>query len=205
MLNNKYTISEDYNSFLWLPAKTASTTIGWIFTHFNFYSCRFDRENNIFVKEDNVIHHFGHTLLLPPNHHNMIFISSTRHPYDRVLSFYKAFGIQRTDNISSKEGFKWYFENHIMNEGSLFLQSKKMTEDRIPDYFIRAENMYEDFLKIPFVQNSKLNHSGILEEMCQKKLNNSQKLELETYLTSEIKDIIYQSFKKEFDLLGYSK
>lgn len=203
MSNNKYTISEDYNSFLWLPARTASTTVSWIFTHFNFYTGRF--ENNEFIKEENLIHHFGHILLLPPNNHNMIFISSTRHPYDRALSFYKAFGVQRTENISSKEGFEWYFKNFIMKEGSLFLQGLKLTEDRLPDYFIRAEFMYEDLLKIPFVRNSKLNQCGILEDMCQRRLNNSEPRELETYLTPEIKETIYKTFKKQFELLGYSQ
>lgn len=202
-LNNKYTISEDYNSFLWLPAKTASTTIGWIFTHFNFYTGRF--ENDKFLKEDNVIHHFGHILLLPPNNHNMIFICSTRHPYDRALSFYKSFGVQRTEGISSKEGFEWYFENFLMEEHSLFLQSVKSTEGRMPDYFIRAENMYEDLIDIPFVKNSKLNKCEILKDMCDRKLNNSEPRELETYLTPKIKEKIYTRFKKHFELLGYSQ
>lgn len=203
MSNNKYTISEDYNSFLWLPAKTASTTLGWIFTHFNFYSGRYESGN--FIKEDNVIHHFGHILLLPPKNQDMIFICSTRHPYDRALSFYKSFGVQRTGGFPTKEGFEWYFRNFIMEEHSLYLQSLKMIGNRMPDYFIRAENMYEDLIKIPFVKNSKLNNCGILIDMCNKKLNNTESTELETYLTSEIKEKIYTRFKKHFDLFGYSQ
>ena len=203
MSNNKYTISEDYNSFLWLPAKTASTTLGWVFTHFNFYTGNF--KNGNFVKEDNVIHHFGHILLLPPKNRDMIFVCSTRHPYDRALSFYKSFGIPRTGGVPSKEGFEWYFKNFIMEEHSLFLQSVKTTEDRMPDYFVRAENMYEDLIEIPFVRNSKLNKCDILKDMCERKLNNSEPLELGIYMTDEIKEIIYTRFKKHFDVLGYSQ
>lgn len=199
MSNNKYTISEDYNTFLWLPARTASTTLSWIFTHFNFYTGRFEDEK--FVREDNVIHHFGHVLLYPPNHRNMTFLYSTRHPYDRALSFYNAFGINRPDN----QGFKWYFENFLMKEYSLYFQSLKIREDRIPDYFIRAEKMYEDLLKIPFIKNSKLHKCGLLEDMCKRKLNSSDPNESENFLTPEIKDTIYKTFKKQFDLFGYSK
>jgi hypothetical protein len=65
--------------------------------------------------------------------------------------------------------------------------------------------MYEDYLKIPFIKNSKLVSCGILEEMCEKKINDHLSYDSSDYYTEEIKEKVYSFMKIEFESFGYSK
>jgi hypothetical protein len=68
------------------------------------------------------------------------------------------------------------------------------------------ENAYEDYIKIPFVNDSILNKSGVLKEIIQKKLNETYtKVNKEEYLTEKNKELIYNFLKNQFELFGYEK
>ena len=78
--------------------------------------------------------------------------------------------------------------------------------ERIPDYFIRQENIFEDYLKIPFVKKSEFYRSGQLEDLCNNKINhNENSYDYREYYNQENADLVYYSFSKYFDLLGYEK
>ena len=78
---------------------------------------------------------------------------------------------------------------------------------KTPKYFLRVENLYHDYIQIPFIRNSKLNKSGLLYELCNKKLNSNSKniKSMKEYYTQDMADYIYTNFKHYFDLLGYDK
>jgi hypothetical protein len=81
-----------------------------------------------------------------------------------------------------------------------------MFEKRTPDYPLRQENLYGDYLKIPFIRDSKLNQSGVLEELCQKKLNKGRYTKpVKDYYNQETANIVYTNYKEYFDLFGYDK
>ena len=81
-----------------------------------------------------------------------------------------------------------------------------MFDERVPDYILRSENLYQDYLKIPFIVDSKLNKCGILEDICNRKINKgSGTLDIENYLTSSVKEKIYKMFQSHFELFGYQK
>jgi hypothetical protein len=105
-----------------------------------------------------------------------------------------------------KEGKKFEtFEEFVYQYKKLPV--KPYFTQRVPDYFIRQENLYEDYIKIPFVRDSKLNTCGILEELCGRKMNEgSPKLKTyKEYYNQELADIIYLNYKEYFDHLSYDK
>ena len=76
---------------------------------------------------------------------------------------------------------------------------------KLPNFVIRRENLLEDLLKIDFIKYSKLNESGILEEMCSRNINSSPSLLIENYISEENKEKIYETLKTEFEIGGYEK
>jgi hypothetical protein len=127
-----------------------------------------------------------------------------RHPYERVLSYYKS-TLPHIYNDFTIEGFNHFLNQSVFCEKSLFDDIHKFN-GRIPDILIKTETIYDDLLKIPFIKNSKLYECGILEEMCKKKVNPSFESERDEYLLSpDIKEKIYNFFKPQFEIFGYSK
>lgn len=198
-----FTLSKKNNCILWLPPKSASTLLSWILFHFEFHKYFFNPETNELIQEEQFLIHLGHHLKLPPNHISMDLLCAVRNPYDKVLSFSKMHVTDKED--FSKEFFEKNLENILRNPNSLLFQSSKIFEQRIPNLIVRAENLYEDLIKIPFIRDSKLNNCGILEEMCSNKLNKTFDIDHNSILTPTTKEKIYETFRNEFELFGYSK
>lgn len=198
-----FTLSKKNNCILWLPPKAATTLLSWILFHFDFHNYFLDTETNELVQEEKFLIHLGHNMQLPPNHLSMDLLCPVRNPYDKVISFTKMH-VQNKEDFS-REFFEKNLENLLLNPKSLLFQSSKIFDQRIPNFIIRAEKIYEDLIEVPFIRNSKLNSCGILEDMCTNKLNETFKIDRENILTTDTREIIYQTFKKEFELFGYSK
>jgi hypothetical protein len=205
-MRNPCTLSLKHNSILWLPQKTASTHASWVFAHFDFMPYTTSEKNELIIDilSDKV--HFGHELGLPPSHESMSLISTVRNPYERVFSFF--IRTSRRDVKPSQYDFEKFIEDLIDNKTSRFHFFSKTIQSllhRTPDFIIRKENMYEDYLKIPFIKDSKLVSCGILEEMCEKKINDHLTYDSSDFYTEEIKEQVYSFMKIEFDSFGYSK
>lgn len=186
------------NCFLWLPPKTGTSHATFIFKHFDFST--YTLEDGKIIDKSELRHH--HNISLFPEHEKHKIICTARNPFDRYISYYK-FQKKHEKNDISVDNFRKYFhemvkENDLKNFFSL-------TNLRVPDYFLRLENLWSDYNKIPFIRNSKLNQSGILYELCQKKLNPSFETELNSkFYTNEMIDFMLNEGKKYFELLGYS-
>lgn len=207
LLNQKlYILSLENNSFLWLPPKTGSSTVSWIFGHFDFWWYKYDETFSDYKLLMNDLAHYGHDCFLPPNHEKMNFISTMRNPYDRMVSYFLMTYLEWEDNPTS-EDFELFLENDFLkNKNSVMYKSSKIFHGRYPDYVIRLENLYEDLTKIPFIKDSKLNSTGILQEMCTKKIKKSFDIEnREKLLTESSKEKIYNHFKNDFEKFGYPK
>jgi len=101
--------------------------------------------------------------------------------------------------------FKEYFA--INYNGVDFYHKNGFLFKRKPDYFLRVESLYYDYIQIPFIRNSKLNKCGLLYELCNKKLhsNKNNVKSLEEYYTEDMANHTYEQFKDYFELLGYDK
>jgi len=186
-------ISEKHNCFLWTPAKTASTHAIHVFNYFEFSSFRCDYNRKIIFQENDHLTH-EHELSLFSGHEKYKLISTIRNPYSMLVSIYTFF---KPNEFNSFEGF--IFDYKVKPKENLM-------KERLPDYFIRQENLYDDYVKIPFVRDSKLNECGILKELCDRKINKGpNKKPIKDYYNQETADIIYLNYKEYFDLCGYDK
>lgn len=202
-MKKTFTISEKYNSFLWLPPKTASSTLSWILAFFDF-SHFIEIDGNLKFFKDNLIH-FGHETHFPPNYEKMSFILSTANPYDRVFSLFKMGHLERQEKIT-KEDFNTFLEKQVITNKNFNWIISETLGDRNPTFIIKKENLYGDLLKIPFISESNLNQCGILKEMCNKKINSSFEMKYrDELLDNQNKNLIYDFFKKDFDYFKYSK
>lgn len=194
-------ISEEHKAFLWLPPKTASEHAATVFTLFPFenYVCDFQRS----YKE----HYFGlvkhdHGLHLFQGHENYTLICTARNPIKRIFSAY-IYNERRHKNYSV-QGFRNFF-SAVMNEHDCFWMMGSKNFTRVPDYFIRQEHLYEDYLKIPFVAQSKIATCGALEELCDKRINFTEphNLDIKECFTDDMIDYLYHEYRWYFDKLNY--
>lgn len=196
-------VSEKNKVFVWLPMKTASSTLSWILAHFDFKKIKYESDGSHSIIQDDVTH-FGHNAELPPNSEEMKLICSIRNPYERFLSFFKMH-ISKEVNKMSIENFEKFLEKELITHRSLLYNSAFIFEKRKPDYFIRTENMYSDLIEIPFIRDSKLNTCGILQDMCEKKINKTFDAEYESLYFEKYKSTINEIFSKHFEYGGYKK
>ena len=193
-------ISEDFKSFFWAPPKTGSMHAITIFSclPFRFLECSYER--NIIYRSENFPHH-DHNLSLFQGHEDYDLISTARNPLTRLISIYQH---QNRTNETSIMGFRKFFSEEYCKNPFGFFTSGINNLSRVPDYFIRIENMFEDYMKIPFISESKLAKSGLLEEICNKKKNASpNSLNPNECYTNDMIDFVYSNHKWYFDKLGY--
>ena len=184
--------------------KTASSHASLVLSHFDFITVTKNLNTGTIVyhSSDNI--NFGHSIDLPPNHSELSLICTLRHPYQRVFSLFSRRFLNPNQKPEISE-FESFFHERIENDIE-FVKTSKMFDNRIPDYVIKSENLYEDYLKIPFIKDSKLNQYGILQDICNRKINKSfGTIDSESYLTQSVKEKIYKMFESHFELFGYQK
>lgn len=193
--------SDENKAFIWLPPKTGSMHAEVIFNMFSFKFYRGSPCLNYPVETSDFIIH-SHAYHLFDGHENYKLICTARNPITRLISAYL---FRNPENELTPQGFKKFFSKNLKeNQFEYWLGGIKL--HREPDYYLRLENLYEDYLKIPFVRESKINEIGILKDFCFKKKNQSNKtLTVEECYTSDMVDYIYNEYKDYFDKLGYER
>lgn len=204
--SRKYNItySEKEKSILLLPAKTGTVHASFIFNHFSFTTDVLEQSNEeVHFSYDSVIHH--HSMNIPKRYSSYSIICTARNPYTRLISAYN-----NSKNHSLASGktfidFEEYFSKNL-NDGNPYFVDEFHFQKK-PDYYLRVERLYHDYIQIPFVRNSKLNKSGLLYELCNKKIHVTQKTSKPTsdYYTQDMADRLYTKYKNYFEILGYDK
>lgn len=192
-------ISEDVNTFLWLWDKTGTTHARKVLQYFNFHHFGFNGNQKVLLKNEIIQ---LHKCSLFPEHEKYKFFVTARNPYTRFASLFK---FSTTDSsIFNKEEFRKFVEFTIQAldrtmECSLF-------KDRLPDYYVRVENLYEDYCKIPFIVESELKKSGKLENLCKKVVNPARfDYYWKDFYDKNVADTIYYATQNYFDFFGYDK
>jgi hypothetical protein len=99
------------------------------------------------------------------------------------------------------EFYDYLYQSILLKPSKILIYNK-----RVPDYFIRQENTFEDYSKIPFIKNSELYKSGQLKDLCNEKINhNKNSYDFREYYNQNTADLVYYNFSKYFNLLGYDK
>ena len=198
---SRLNISEEHKAFLWLPTKTGSLHASIVFScfSFNWLDCSYNKKE-VFDVSDLPFH--MHSLDLFEGHENYKLICTARNPIHRIFSAF-VFSNRYEKKLEKSEFVKFF--SKIMESETYFWDGGLKNTKREPDYFLRVENLYEDYLKIPFVRESKLNLCGALKELCEKKKNESRKFEvkIQDFYTSDMIEHLYFEFKDYFDKLEY--
>jgi hypothetical protein len=162
-------ISQKYKFFSWTPQKTGSTHFTNILNKLGFQSADVDLETKKLSNFRAGAKH-NHTCVLFEGHSDYKFITSVRNPYSMMIS---RSGIISETDVNTKEILAQRLENYMQNRAP-FNGTCSCFNERHPDYIIRLEHLYEDWLKLPFVPTHGLNLSGELEKLTQIRLNNSK-------------------------------
>jgi hypothetical protein len=212
-----FLFSENHKSFVWLPSRTGSNHSFNILKYFEFGNYSYSEKTNKLEKATNL--GYGHSLDRFPNDENYYLISTARHPYTRLVSFFKftrCFKYKNNNSINytmdeplieRKLKFKNFLDSILNNSEIIHPALKTYTLDRIPNFFLRVENLYEDYIKIPFISSSEFNLSGELEKKCSVK-ENPNKIDLtpwQEYFDQSTADLIYSKTENYCNLLGYDK
>lgn len=196
-------ISEKHKFFLWTPAKTGTHHTVSVFENFycEYQVSNFERTEIFNNSKSPKPHHFLH---LFSKHENYKLICTARNPLHRIYSAF--FHLQEgspKNNINTKEFIKFFVEMNYANDPPFLNGINFLT--RKPDYFLRLENLYQDYEKIPFVVESDFYKSGKLKQMCEEKINShlNPNYNIKDFYTSDMIDFLYTKYKKYFDLLDY--
>jgi len=202
------------NILVWTPAKTGSVTASKILDKLGFNSFLLDNDK---LKSSSKFQHNNHCFHFD-NIEKYKLLVTLRNPYEQLVSFFKM----------SVGNFRAQSENGIVDR---FIKSDEINKDDfksmiiqlfnntksdnccfcfgkiVPDYIIRLEKMYEDYLKIPFVTNTEYYKSGELLNDCQTKSNESvyEYFDFRELYNEEIADMVYYNFVRVFELGGYDK
>lgn len=196
MENYQINISEKNKSFLWLPAKTGSVHARFIFNHFEFYTLHSNPDNHL---RKSYLQH-NHARDLFPNHENFKLISTARNPFTKLISLYK-FNLEKKEEFNY-ESFRVFFAQKTQQPQ--FWTQFDLSYKRTPDFFIRMENLYLDYLEIPFVRDSKICKCGVLEDLCKVKMNSTVELpQTNDFFTTDMIDFVYKETKDYMDHLKY--
>lgn len=184
-------ISEKNKVILWMPQSTASRLATLIFNNFDFSSYN-ARKGGVFL--GNTIEH-NHYIGLPINHKDYKLILTCRNPYTQATAGFDGTDSQERLERSLEEKFQSGYHLNFINH----------LKYKTPDYFIRVENLLEDYLKIPFIRESEYYKSGEME-----KLMNDNPFKQKVYtnrpkLDKKLADLIYYNNSYYFELLGYDK
>ncbi len=154
------------------------------------------------------MHH--HCMKIPQIYEDYSILCTARNPYSRLISGWNM-SMNGTDDESKRTSFKSYFsktiDNQFQSANGFPFGLDGFLHNKTPKYFLRIECLYHDYIQIPFIRNSKLNKSGVLYELCNKKIHSTgdKKKSLKEYYTEDMADFMYNKFKYYFDLLGYDK
>jgi len=198
-------ISHKHKIILWLWSKCGSTHMARIMRNFDFKFYKIDGDNIVLTENQVIQIHFCN---LFSGHQDYKILAAVRNPYSRFFSEF-TFTRKSEDyifNDTNKEKFKEFIYEVIVYN-NFFTKGCVDFLERVPDYPVRLENLYEDYSKIPFIVESEYFKSGELKRMITRKVNVSNEDETlwKKFYTQETADIVYYRMSRYFDLFGYDK
>lgn len=190
--------SKIHDTILLTPMKTASTHASWVLRYFdfNFYTA----SGNFIFMNDWLCQ--SHDCFIPDTYKNSKTILTVRNPYTRLVSFFLHRFSPYKGNNPTIEDFE-IFLTDVENNVNLYNQLNHGFEIEAT-YFIRAEYLYNDYCRIPFISESDFNNSGMLKKFCEKKLNQNKFLfDNDIFLNEKNKKKIYEMFEWKFKKFNY--
>jgi hypothetical protein len=192
-------ISEEFNSFIWVNQKTATSLASKILENFGFkfYDVNGNKPikiNNEFVQQ--------HSCCLFNGHETYKFIATIRNPYSQLVSEHLFFNLYDKD----EQTYIDEFENFLNKKFQITNNSCFSFKERVPDYILRVENLYEDYMKIPFIKDSEFSKSGTLKKLIDSNINKGrQVIDWKRFYNKNLADLVYYNTSRYFELFNYNK
>ena len=147
--------------------------------------------------------HYTHNWEIPEKYKDYKIISSARNPYSRTLALYKNF-VYGFEDITFREYILGLTcgkpEENLIDGNSKYSTFTNPLFEKQPEYIIKLENFYEDIKKLPFIFNHLTEQQ--LETMCE---HGKEIEEWESHYDQEMKDLVYEHLKHQFDTWGYDR
>jgi len=137
---------------------------------------------------------------------------NVRNPYTRMKSYYYSLFLKNDCRGSGdcELDFEEFFDKYCRIHGGLLhhFRYEQIFEKRPPKLIIKYENLGEDLLKIPFIQNKHQDSEEFRFEWDRVVGNNIFNKETlnDSYKYTEIEaEKVYRAFETQFKLFGYSE
>lgn len=187
--------------FVWTPPKTASHSAAIIFPKLGFEL--YTQDEKYLKPCSREIH--NHDCVFCNGHENYYFITTMRNPYTMMVPLFKA-TLEREK--WTKDNFEIYLNRYFYSEElpEMYFPCYNYSV-RLPDYIIRVESMFEDYLKLPFVKQTDYYKSGDLQKDCSVKQNSSDYTDFDwkSLYDQNIADMVYYNYAQVFEIGGYEK
>lgn len=212
--------SKKHKIIWWAPERCATKLVADIFSNYDF---EYRETPNSESKELTSPYH-SHSIFVPEEFNDFKIVCSIRNPYDRVLSLFINFtsvGSQLVYTKKTKQVFIDRFSEFVFQllqysevrkldpdpEKNIVLKNyvaKYDFNDRVPDFFIRMENLKEDLSKLDFISESPLWKSNFFDEfILDNPFLNTRPYNFDEIYTFESAQIVFNYFKKHFFLCRY--
>jgi hypothetical protein len=202
---------------VWLAHERCATRITKkIFEDYNFFRySQKDKEEYLDFK------YYEHSFsnFIPEKFQNLKKIISCRNPYDMFFSFFvnsynsEALTKKKT-NV--RKNFNNWIQKSLLNHGfyvfmtpkygsdQLFFNKWKFNNEETVDYTLRAENLYQDLLKLPFIKSK----NEIDRQKMQELLNDNPFLNKRYFIFNDLYDtksakLVYHFYKPYFYKFDY--
>ena len=179
------------HKFVWhAPFKVASRAVNDVFKH---------------TSDLNPNYVFTHENAWPDDCPNdYLHIVSVRHPYYRWVSYWKHGIYDRNElpkGLNPLDALKWSSDERC----SAWSEWRVITqfEPRI-DYIIHAESVLEDLRKLPFIPND-FEWEFTKTQMRWRSVPTNSTTWDTNWDEDELRELVYQRFKQDYDNLGYGK
>ena len=213
-------ISFEHKIIWWAPERCATKATSHIFHQLGFESYFSSTEN------PPIDNYHSHGIKIPDEYSDYKIICSIRNPYDRVLGLFRSMTNVGKSTVYTKDTHQDFIENYenFLNEVFVYTKvpkrnvmkeenekkflknyiSKYSFDGKVPDQFIRAENLIDDISKLEFVTESGLWKSGYVQEyLSNNKYINIRPYKFNSVYTQKSAKLIYEFYKKHFFICGY--
>ena len=212
-------VSHEHKIIWWAPEKTGSKVTSHIFKNYNFFYSDFTTQ---FEFKPLCDPYHSHDIVFPKEYSDYEVICSVRNPYDRVLSIFINFSALGL--VYTKDNLDYYRKRFEIFIKLMFL-SPNMTsdveyeptasnlgrflkkvnfQDKVPDVFIRMENLENDLKSLKFIKNTdlweKYDFSGLLSK---NEFIKRRAFHFSDVYTQTSAKYVYEYFKNHFYLCGY--
>lgn len=187
--------------FVWTPPKTASHSSATILPKLGFEL--YTQEGKYLKPSSQEIH--NHHCVFCNGHENFSFITTMRNPYTMIVPLFK---VPAEREKWTQNNFESFLDRLFYGEElpEMYFPCYNYSV-RLPDYIIKVESMFEDYLKLPFVKQTEYYKSGELEKDCSVKQNSSDytNFDWKSLYNQNIADMVYYNYAQVFELGGYDK